>query len=395
MKVNVLSGDENSQKLLLQACVPFMDLKDNARFFYREDPSQNPYKLRTGKEDEYYQRKIDENRVRNIKKYIRTAILKDYRKQNVAVIFPTAMLLAFTIDDTSFSIGDIPDLVMPQDFYIVDGQHRLYSMIKLYEDVSGFMKTEEDIIVKEYLEKFRFNCTIMMNFDTWEQAQVFAEVNFNQKRVSRSLYYDIYGMNYSEDSTDKEKNFIYISHNLVKFMNTNPDSPFYQKIKMLGSGQGFVSQACMAEALMRHMSSPQGIWFVDLSKISGKPKYRYMAAELIGFYTVVKKCFSDYWPIYMKHRSILSKTTGVGAMIRLMGYIHVRFLNDDIRQGLKESNGYFYEPYINKVENVLSALKDKAENLFSFKGDFSGTGGRGLELALYNRMCEILNEKLG
>lgn len=33
MKVNVLSGDENSQKLLLQACVPFMDLKDNARFF--------------------------------------------------------------------------------------------------------------------------------------------------------------------------------------------------------------------------------------------------------------------------------------------------------------------------------------------------------------------------
>jgi len=45
----------------------------------------------------------------------------------------------------------------------------------------------------------------MMNFDTWEQAQVFAEVNFNQKRVSRSLYYDIYGMNYSEDSTDKEK----------------------------------------------------------------------------------------------------------------------------------------------------------------------------------------------
>lgn len=32
MKVNVLSGDERSQKLLLQACVPFMDLKDNAHF---------------------------------------------------------------------------------------------------------------------------------------------------------------------------------------------------------------------------------------------------------------------------------------------------------------------------------------------------------------------------
>ena len=45
-------------------------------------------------------------------------------------------------------------------------------------------------------------------------------------------------------------------------------------------------------------------------------------------------------------RSILCKTTGVGAMIRLMGYIHVRFLNDEIRQGLQKNNGYFYEPYI-------------------------------------------------
>ena len=70
----------------------------------------------------------------------------------------------------------------------------------------------------------------------------------------------------------------------------------------------------------------------------------------------------------MKHRSILSKTTGVGAMIRLMGYIHVRFLNDEIRQGLQKSNDYFYEPYINKVENVLSALKINLRVCFHLKG---------------------------
>lgn len=395
MKVNVLSGEEKSQKLLLQACVPFMDLKDNARFFYREDPSQSPYKLRTGKEDEYYQRRIDKNRIKSIKKFISTAILNDYRHQKVAVIFPTAMLLAFTIDDTNFQVGEISELAMPQDFYIVDGQHRLYSMMELYKDVSGILPSTEDKIVKEYLEKYRFNCTIMMNFDTWEQAQVFAEVNFNQKRVCRSLYYDIYGMNYSENSADREKNFIYISHSLVKFMNTNPDSPFYHRIKMLGEGKGFVSQACMAEALMRHMSSPHGIWFVDFSTISGVPKYRYMAVELISFYTVVKKCFPDYWPIYTEHRSILSKTTGVGAMIRLMGYIHIRFLDDSIKKGLRTAEEYLYKPYINRLQEILSVLQEKAQTLFSFNGNFSGTGGRGLELALYNEMCRILSEKLG
>lgn len=292
-------------------------------------------------------------------------------------------------------IGNTVELDMPQEFYIVDGQHRLYSMMELYKDVTGLLPSEEDAIIKAYLERYRFNCTIMMNFDTWEQAQVFAEVNFNQKRVSRSLYYDIYGMNYSENSADKEKNFIYISHNLVKFMNTNSDSPFYHKIKMLGSGRGLVSQACMAEALMRHMSSPLGIWYVDFTKFSGVPRYRYMASELISFYSVVRECFSDYWPIYTEHRSILSKTTGVGAMIRLMGYIHVRYLDDNVKKGLKESEVYLNPSYMNRVKNVLSALQDKAQFLFSFKGNFSGTGGKGLELALYNEMCRILQERLG
>lgn len=394
MKANVLSGDEKSQKLLLQACIPFVDLKDNARFFYREDPAQNPYKPKTGKEDEYYQRKIDENRVKNIKKYIGNAILNDYKRQKIAVIFPTAMLLAFTNDDTDYKIGECADLQMPQDFYIVDGQHRLYSMMQLYKDVTGMLLTDEDKIIKEYLEKYKFNCTIMMNFDTWEQAQVFAEVNFNQKRVSRSLYYDIYGMNYSDNSADKEKNFIYISHNLVKFMNTYEKSPFYHKIKMLGTGKGFVSQACMAEALMRHMSSPLGIWFVDFSRIIGKPHYRYMAVELVSFYHVVEECFRDYWPLYNEHRSILSKTTGVGAMIRLMGYIHVRFLDDEIKKGLMDAEDYLNKPYMDVIRNVFEPLRKEANNLFSFKGSFSGTGGKGLELSLYNEMCHILTSEL-
>ena len=190
MNVNILSGDEKSQKLMLQACVPFMDLKDNAKFFYRQDPSQNPYNTGNEDNDKSYQRRIDEKRVKEIKRYIKNAILTDFEQKKVAVIFPTAMLLAVTIDDTSFSVGDISELTMPQDFYIVDGQHRLYSMISLYHDVTeGFFPTKEDSIVKEYLERYRFNCTIMLNFDIWEQAQVFAEVNFNQKRVSKSLYY--------------------------------------------------------------------------------------------------------------------------------------------------------------------------------------------------------------
>lgn len=120
-----------------------------------------------------------------------------------------------------------------------------------------------------------------------------------------------------------------------------------------------------------------------------------MAVEVISFYSVVKECFSNYWPIYTEHRSILSKTTGVGAMIRLMGYIHVRYLDDNVKKILHETEGYLCAPYMNEVRKVLSALKDEEQSLFSFKGKFSGTGGKGLELSLYNEMCRILTERLG
>lgn len=395
MNVNILSGDEKSQKLMLQACVPFMDLKDNAKFFYRQDPSQNPYNTGNEDNDKSYQRRIDEKRVKEIKRYIKNAILTDFEQKKVAVIFPTAMLLAVTIDDTSFSVGDISELTMPQDFYIVDGQHRLYSMISLYHDVTeGFFPTKEDSIVKEYLERYRFNCTIMLNFDIWEQAQVFAEVNFNQKRVSKSLYYDIYGMEYTANASDREKNFIYISHKLVRFMNTNVESPFYHKIKMLGTGRGYVSQACMAEALMAHMSSPQGIWYIDMDKVQGKPSYRYMAVELISFYKVVQTVFHEYWPKYERHNSILTKTTGVGAMIKLMGYIHTMYISEEIKADIKMSESYLCKPYMDCIKSVLSCLLDDAKDLFSFEGHFSGTGGRGLESSLYKTMCGILSVRV-
>ena len=108
------------------------------------------------------------------------------------------MLLAAN-SERELRIGDMYDLDEIFDtnepFYIVDGQHRLYSMRSLYEDVmqKDMFNEEDDEIVLRYLRNYRFNCTILLNFDLWEQAQVFADVNFNQKRVSTSLYYFIRG----------------------------------------------------------------------------------------------------------------------------------------------------------------------------------------------------------
>ena len=34
--------------------------------------------------------------------------------------------------------------------------------------------------VKKILEDFQFSCTVLLDFDIWEQGKVFADVNFNQ-----------------------------------------------------------------------------------------------------------------------------------------------------------------------------------------------------------------------
>lgn len=399
MKAFVLNGDENSQKLILQACIPFTELKDKTRFTFRGDSSANPYSIETGNE-EYYQRQIKEDRVKDISKYLKRAILQNGRDNNVAVIFPTAMLLAFNSDDlkdseTDFKIGREYNIELPNNnVYIVDGQHRLYSMMELYKDVSS-SKLSDDLRIKNYLDNYVYNCTLLMNFDMWEQGQVFADVNFNQKRVNKSLYYDIYGIEYPENTFDRNKNYIYIAHQLVKFMNETKESPFYHHIKMLGTGKGYFSQACLAEALMKHMATPFGIWYIKPDILSQKPNYKYMAVELISFYTCIKNIFKEYWPKDNRHVSILCKTTGVNAMMQLMGYIHqsIASKNKDVIVDLNDSNSYISQSYIEAITPVLLKLKPYRDNLFALEGDYGGTGGSGLSSKLYKRMRDIISNR--
>lgn len=60
------------------------------------------------------------------------------------------------------------------------------------------------------------------------------------------------------------------------------------------------------------------------------------------------------------------------------------FLDNSIKKGLRTAEEYLYKPYINRLQEILPVLQEKAQTLFSFNGNFSGTGGRGLEVALYN-----------
>lgn len=404
----VLNGNRDANKYILQANIPFTDLNnDRVRFTYMEDPAADPYAfdsddpeaLAKESSQSFYQRRVNEDRVKEIKKFIFDSILDEYKNRSVSVIFPTALLLAVNSDvkidpDKPIPLGELLD--GGKLFFIVDGQHRLYSMMQLYKDVTNPSLLQgllpENEIVRRYLESYRFNCTILLNFDLWEQAKIFADVNFNQKKVDRSLYYSIYGMNYTNDPEKLRNNYIFIAHQLVKYLNSSDNSPLKGMVRMLGNGKGVISQAFFADALIRHIRSPRGIWFVDSSLDKTRGRYKYMAKEIITFFTAIKNQLPEYWPSGTEQKSILLKTTGLGALVRLMGLIHQNYLSDEVIAALdnNESNDYVVKEYYERLKEILPPIVRKRYSLFSFYGEFAGSGGRGLESKLYNMMRTLL-----
>lgn len=400
MKATIISGNSEAQKWILQANIPFLKLREKARFTYMKDPAEDIYDENEPlPKQEDYQRRIKEDRIKDIKAYIRNSILNEHHGVQVSAIFPTAMLLATTInEDTEYAIGKELDLSSIYDkldyFYVVDGQHRLKGMEELYREVTEYrlLYDKNDEVLKDYLDKYVFNCTILLNFDLWEQAQVFADVNFNQTRVNKSLYFSIYGMNYSKNPSDWTRNYIFIAHRLVKFMNNTDSSPLKGCVKMLGTGKGFISQAFFAEALIPFIKSPRGMWYVNPRDLSSKPNYRYMAVELISYFDAVKTVLNAYWPEGNTHRSILCKTTGIGAMVRLMGYLHQTKMTNDVKFDIyNQPYARAIPSYTKFVSPYLEKLKDKGEYLFDLKkGHFSGTGGKGLEHQLFVQLVELI-----
>lgn len=400
MKAFVQHQNKDSDKLVLQALIPFVDLNKSALFtqkvLYNDVVADNNLLDVEGNAN-YYQRRLDTRRLREIKKYIYNSILDE--KENVAVsaLFPTAMILAVRCEDMPEAENDIINITFDQQnrLYIVDGQHRLMAMRQLYEDLSMTLTLSDDErYILDYLELYKFNCTVLVNFDIWEQGQVFVNVNFKQKPVNKSLYYDVFGAEYIDSADPKhlERNKIYLAHELTRFMNECPDSPFYRKIKMLGTGKGYVSQSFFVEALLP-LFKDTGIWYYD-SRSVAETSYilKECESELFNYFLTVSRAFSKYWNNVEKV-NLICKTTGIGALTRLMSILH-RQLPLSITQNFKYIvPGKEYLDYIYSISPYIEAIVEFQDELFGEKSVYRRAGGKGLEEDLFKKLLSILREK--
>jgi DGQHR domain-containing protein len=263
-----------------------------------------------GREIERYigtQRDLSAGRVADIKKYVTT----------VDACFPTAVILAIPSAEAKLDVGrtQLEITRAPNVAKIIDGQHRIAGL----EEYSG--------------PPFAVNVTIFLDMDLEDQAMVFATINLQQTRVTKSLAYDLYDF---AKSRSPQKT----CHNIAKLMNFREGSPLAGRIKILGkaTGQPFelVTQATFVDRLLRMISADP---MVDKDKLKrGKPLARATPAEqgklvfrnrfidekdaeiakcLWNYFSAVRQRWRDAWNTDARGM-VLARTTGFAALMRVL-----------------------------------------------------------------------------
>jgi DGQHR domain-containing protein len=395
MKAIIIQQVKN--KLVLISAIKFKELNQIVRFTNREASVWDPYDFDStySNDTEYYQRLVDSERVKEIELFIKETFVEQEKNQDsIATIFPSSMILAFESENTNIDNQEFISFDLPSNndsCLIVDGQHRFAAMQRLYNRYKHeqFESLNTSFIKK--IENYSFNCTVLLNFDIWEQAQLFINVNFNQKKVNKSLYYDIFGAVPPENKVDKNSG-IYLSHRLAQFLNNSEKSPLKNFIKMLGTGPGYFSQAFLVESLLVHFGS-RGVWSsIEKDYRSKGTMHEILPKIFVAYFTAIKDTFKDNWPKGdSKYDSILCKTTGMGALIRLLGYIYKQLSIGAYPRIDKIDFENISTDDLTKVfKTIFEPISKKNQILFGNKGEYGGTGGAGLQSKLYKRLGQEL-----
>ena len=251
--------------------------------------------------------------------------IKDYVKQPSAT-FPNSIIIAVGYDDNlepNWEFNNMTNVIKIRKGQnvanVIDGQHRLAGL------------SNED-------ESFELPVAIFLGVPWIEQGIIFATINNNQRKVNQSLVYELYGMS-------KERRVQTVAYRIVSLLNEQEESPWYQKIKMLGKAKndGDLSQGAFSKYLHEKILD------------SGKPlHYLYQEEKdavvfklLFNYFTAIKKIFPVVWENKDKEY-ILTKTTGFvgfmlffGDLIKLAKDSHESMTVDYFERKIKGSSADF------------------------------------------------------
>ncbi len=257
------------------------------------------------------QRELRGERTKEIKEYI---YWKDY------ATFPNSFIISVWNDSY---IDENWNLNIIGEAYILDWQHRL----------SWFKDDEKD---------FEIIVSVFIWLDKFHQAMIFANINWLQMKVNKSLIYSLY---WFWDLRTPEL----ISYSIISLLNKEKHSPWHELINILWKWSWTLSLAPFFESLVYELKE----WVFKSYYSSDSEKFDNLLPSddklyfvLADYFSAVKNVFQDEWG---NKDYILNKTTWFFAFFRLLVYI--------FKKKSYNKFPYFNQPTIDSFTDIIKKAK--------------------------------------
>lgn len=428
--------EQGSQTRLYLGALRFEELIPLITVSPREPRTDDPYFADTPDVGSTYpQRPEKEDRLREIAKFVEQRLTEeDSRKQ---VIFPNAVILGLLTDcevqeqelenltptaailitgeeqgveqSVDGKCKKVKTILLPKresSLFVIDGQHRIKGIKHLFERLQKETREKtkfasEELTAKERLlqkiRDFEIPISLLIDFDLEEQAMVFADVNFNQKPVPRSFYYDIFGAFESDKVTP-----ISFTHEFVVHLTNGKSSPLKGMIKLLGTGPGFVSQAFMVERIVPLVDAqmPKSVLrtFFLLREKGDIAASRLFAKIVVNFFLAVKEEFAYAWPEKdaednfnaRDYEFILVKSMVMSGLLGILREIYklslLDFANDQEAE-VASSNAHSKQFFAELLRDIdIDGRKNPSKSVFSNTSKWAVGGSGKVEKTIFEAL---------
>lgn len=230
--------------------------------------------------------------------------------------------------------------------FVIDGQHRLWAFSSEYSGAADL-----DVVV-----------TAFIDLDDSGKAFIFRSINGNQRKINPSLVYDLIPMLRDRESVVFEDKRC---QEIVMFLNETPDSPWKDRIGMVGAGGRIISQSSFISALKKLFK--KGHLFT-----STDPDFfeeRMQQELLLQYFKAVHNSYSVQWDNKV---FFLCKYVGVSALLtlleRIIADLRLKPVVISDATGLKLRVGTF-EPYLSKLTSFSFSTAEEKKKGITYVGE--------------------------
>lgn len=323
------------------------------------------YDIGKNKSNEAVQRIENSKRVSNISMYYKDPY----------ATFPTPIVIAVNSNSVKFEKDYISFDEKAEIGEIIDGQHRLLGI------------KNSNIT---HITHITLPIVIMFDLLPEEKAYMFSTINSNQVTVPKSLIDDLYDIS-------KYRSTFKISHEIARAFNSDKNSPYYNRLKMLGKKQtedAALSQGAFVTYLLKLISKnaqEDEINIKNNNKLEVLPDKQYPFRQYFidgkddVIYKIMFNAISALSNVFSSECQnsndyILSKSTGYGALIKSMPQL--------IKNG-KKYNDLSYDYFFSVFKKLeIHLINDGIQLTSKYFPSNEQTQGELSKLILKEDKCE-------